>query len=162
MTKNEIEECKKKFNGKYKELKIEVIEFVKKERIKKKELKKEQQIMYDFIIGKREIAQFERNNEQYFLKRGDEEYGFKHIVCRHYGENVTGKLNFRDILNIYQTLSLGREATDVELTNNENKGFIRVINEEKKLKLFYKKDGLGNNIITYCSTLKEERFGDCL
>lgn len=149
-----MEKCAAKdFEKKLVALKNEISEFVKNERVKKRTLKNEQQIMYDFILGKRDIAQFDLDGKQFFLNKGNKDFGLMHIICRHYGENIEGKLTFRDILNIYQTLRFGREITDVELNNEHNDGIIREINDEKSLKIFFRREKNGSFIITYYSTL---------
>ena len=77
-------------------------------RKRKKDFNESQQKMYDFIIGKRSIAQFGIGGRQYFLKKGNAHKGFMHILLRHYGDDCTeGCLSARNILNIATTLKMG-------------------------------------------------------
>ncbi|PHS34013.1 MAG: hypothetical protein COA92_02975 [Sulfurovum sp.] len=49
-------------------------------RKKKKVFNENQQRVYDFIISKKDIIQFTINNKQYFIKKGNEDKGFMHIL----------------------------------------------------------------------------------
>ena len=77
-------------------------------RKKKKDFNENQLKMYDFINGKRDIAQFGIRGSQYFLKKGNRDKGFMHILLRHYGEDCTeGCLSAKNILNIATTIKMG-------------------------------------------------------
>lgn len=125
-------------------------QIVKKQR-GKYPLKEYQQIMYDFILGKRSIAQFEINNEQYFLKRGTSHFGFEHIILRHYGQECDGAITARDILNIANIIKNGRVLTDAELQKRGTSGYAQIKNNEKYV-VILNKERNGHWIITFFSS----------
>ncbi len=119
-------------------LRKELSEIRKALRKKKKDFNENQQKMYDFINGKREIAQLSIKGSQYFLKRGNEKKGFMHILLRHYGEECKeGCLSARNILNIATTIKMGSpyqsEKNDYLTISNtfENGRFIVVLSKDR-------------------------------
>lgn len=104
---------------------------------KKKSFNENQQKVYNFVIGISQIIQFNINNKQYFIKRGDKHKGFEHILLRHYGEGTEGKLTATNILNIATTIKMGSAYTskknDYTSISNEFNGqrFIIVLSKDK-------------------------------
>jgi hypothetical protein len=137
-------------------LKKEFSEMLKKQR-GKYSFTVNQQKVYDFVIGKSTIAQFDINGEQYFLKRGNSKQGFEHILLGHYCQGCKGQITARDILNIANIIKNGRCLTDIELKNG-NIGYAQKKNEFT-YKIILNRERNGNWVISMFSN-KEER-SDC-
>jgi len=141
----------KSYSEKMAQLKAEFSELDKKRRGKYK-FRDYQQAVYDYVMGKRPIIQFEAKGEQYFLKgfkdkHTGEDKGFRHIIVKHYSDGCTGCITARDILNIANVAKLGRELTDAEINEPGHKGFQHIANGVT-LRLIFKNDGNGNWIIS--------------
>jgi len=128
-------------------LKIEFNEIETKLRKKKKKFNENQQKVYDFVIYKKDIIQFSINQEQFFIKKGNEYKGFMHILLRHYGEECEGKLTATNILNIATTIKMGTyyksEKNDYMTISNNFNG--------TRYKIVFSKEINGNWIVTYYS-----------
>jgi len=104
---------------------------------KKKSFNKNQQKVYDFVTGKSQLIQFNINNKQYFIKRGNDKKGFEHILLRHYGEECMGRLTAVNILNIATTIKMGSvhvsEKNDYVSISNEFNGkrYIIVLSKDR-------------------------------
>jgi hypothetical protein len=104
---------------------------------KKKTFNENQQKVYNFVIGISQIIQFNINGKQYFIKRGDKNKGFEHILLRHYGEGTEGRLTATNILNIATTIKMGfshvSEKNDYTSISNEFNGqrYIIVLSKDK-------------------------------
>ncbi|HFD14213.1 MAG TPA: hypothetical protein ENJ34_02815 [Epsilonproteobacteria bacterium] len=104
---------------------------------KKKSFNENQKKVYNFVIGISQIIQFNINNKQYFIKRGDKHKGFEHILLRHYGEGTEGRLTATNILNIATTIKMGSsyasEKNDYTSISNEFNGqrFIIVLSKDR-------------------------------
>jgi hypothetical protein len=111
---------------------------IHKNRIKKKKsFNENQQKVYNFVIGISHIIQFNINNKQYFINRGNKYKGFEHILLRHYGEGTEGRLTATNILNMATTITMGSayasEKNDYTSISNEFNGqrFIIVLDRER-------------------------------
>ena len=128
-------------------LKIEFNEIETKLRKKKKKFNENQQKVYDFVIYKKDIIQFSINQEQFFIKKGNEYKGFMHILLRHYGEECEGKLTATNILNIATTIKMGTyyksEKNDYMTISNNFNG--------TRYKIVFSKEINGNWIVSYYS-----------
>jgi hypothetical protein len=127
-------------------LRKELSEIRKNLRKKKKDFNENQQKMYDFINGKRNIAQFGIKGSQYFLKKGNEEKGFMHILLRHYGEGCKeGCLSARNILNIATTIKMGSPY------QSEKNDYLTISNtfEHGRFIVVLSKDRNGHWIVSY-------------
>ena len=104
---------------------------------KKKSFNENQQKVYNFVIGVSQIIQFNINDKQYFIKRGDKNKGFEHILLRHYGEGTEGRLTATNILNIATTIKMGSayasKKNDYTSISNEFNGqrFIIVLSKDR-------------------------------
>ena len=104
---------------------------------KKKSFNENQQKVYNFVIGVSQIIQFNINGKQYFIKRGDKNKGFEHILLRHYGERTEGRLTATNILNIATTIKMGSsyasKKNDYTSISNEFNGqrFIIVLSKDR-------------------------------
>jgi len=129
------------------QLKEEFSEIQSKLRQKKKSFNENQQKVFDFVMGRRELIQFSINEKQYFIKKGNEYKGFMHILLRHYGEECEGRLTAVNILNIATTIKMGSayqsEKNDYVSISNEFNGTRYII--------VFSKDRDGHWIVTYYS-----------
>lgn len=151
----------KSYKEKMAQLKAELSHIYKEMLHKQYKFKDYQQAVYDFVVGKRSIIQFTINNQQYFVKQGNENGGFRHIIEKHYSDGCVGCITAKDILNMANVIRNGRELTDVEITTKGNLGFEQPKNGTK-IRLIYQKDKNGNFIISLFS--REElaiEQGDC-
>jgi len=104
---------------------------------KKKSFNENQQKVYNFVIGLNHMIQFSINGKQYFIKRGDKNKGFEHILLRHYGEGCEGRLTATNILNIATTIKMGSayasQKNDYTSISNEFNGqrFIVVLSKDR-------------------------------
>jgi len=113
----------------------------------KKSFNKNQQKVYDFIIAKRDIIQFDINDKQYFIKKGNEQKGFMHILLRHYGEECEGSLTAKNILNIATTIKMG------SMYQSEKNDYLSISNtfNNERFVIVLSKDRNGHWIVTYYS-----------
>ncbi len=124
---------------------------------------KNQQSIYDFVIGRKSIVQLEVNEEQYFIKKND----FRHILERHYVPNdevnlKDGRVSSNDILNIANVIKNGRKLEEYEIKDNDfnNKiGYIQIKNDIKYT-VILSKDKNGYWFISFFSN-EEKELGDC-
>ncbi len=114
---------------------------------KKKSFNKNQQKVYNFVIGISSIIQFNINNKQYFIKRGDKHKGFEHILLRHYGEDSEGRLSATNILNIATTIKMGSAY------NSERNDYTSISNEfnGERYIIVLSKDINGHWVVSYYS-----------
>ena len=129
------------------QLKKEFSEIQTKLRQKKKSFNENQQKVFDFVMGRRELIQFSINQQQYFIKKGNEHKGFMHILLRHYGEECEGRLTATNILNMATTIKMGSpyqsEKNEYMSISNEFNGtrYIVVLSRDKN----------GHWVVTYYS-----------
>ncbi len=116
-------------------------------RKKKKTFNENQQQVYDFIIAKKDIIQFNINHKQYFIKKGNEDKGFMHILLRHYGEECEGKLTAHNILNMATTIKMGSAHQSVK---NDYLSISNTFNN-KRFIIVLSKDRNGHWVVTYYS-----------
>ena len=113
----------------------------------KKSFNENQQKVYDFIIAKRDIIQFDINGKQYFVKKGNEQKGFMHILLRHYGEECEGHLTAKNILNMATTILMG------SMYQSEKNDYLSIGNtfNNERFVIVLSKDRNGHWVVTYYS-----------
>jgi len=116
-------------------------------RNKKKNFNENQQKVYDFVMAKSEIIQFNINHKQYFIKRGNKDKGFIHILLRHYGEECEGRLTATNILNIATTIKMGSPYI------SEKNGYLSISNEFNGIRyiVILSQDRNGHWVVSYYS-----------
>lgn len=129
------------------QLKKELSDMQSTLRSKKKSFNENQQKVYDFVIGKREVIQFSINEKLFFIKKGNEHKGFMHILLRHYGEDCEGKITATNILNIATTIKMGSSF------QSEKNDYMSISNEFNKIRyiVVVSKDKNGHWVVTYYS-----------
>jgi hypothetical protein len=117
---------------------------------KKKSFNENQQKVYNFVIGIAHIIQFNIHGKQYFIKRGDKNKGFEHILLRHYGEGSDGRLTSTNILNIATTIKMGSPYA------SEKNDYISISNEfnGERYIIVLSKDRNGHWVVSYYSVDK--------
>lgn len=113
----------------------------------KKSFNENQQKVYDFINAKSDIIQFNINEKQYLVKKGNEHKGFMHILLRHYDEECEGKLTARNILNMATTIKMGSQC---QSEKNEYMSISNTFNNERFL-IVLSKDRNVYWVVTYYS-----------
>lgn len=122
-----------------------------------------QQSIYNFVMGKKDIIQLKVNSEQYFIKKKD----FEHILIRHYvpcdEQNLKeGKISANDILNISNVIKNGTSLEEFEIKDNDFKdkiGYSQLKNG-KKYTVILSKDRNGYWFVSFFSNEQIE-LGDC-
>jgi hypothetical protein len=132
--------------------------------LKKHNLNENQKSMLDFIEGKTTSSQYHLDNQVLQLTRGNKSFGLEHILNNHYQETSNGKLNAREIINLWTLLEKGELTTDYEQKEKGNVAF-RLIKEikpqitkeirEKVRKKFSQKKEIDSSIDVDIETKKE-------
>ena len=119
--------------------------------------------MLDFIEGRAKYSQYLLDGEIVQLSRGNEKYGFEHILLSHYAPNANGRLFAREILNIWMLLERGERVSDFE---QKEKGSVayRLFKThngvEIRLTLVNFQDGMIKRVLTYYSDRERKEEGD--
>jgi len=129
------------------QLKKEFSEIQTKLRQKKKSFNENQQKVFDFVMGRRELIQFSINQQQYFIKKGNEYKGFMHILLRHYGKECEGRLSAINILNIATTIKMG---SPYQSEKNEYMSLSNAFNGTRYI-IVLSRDKNGHWVVTYYS-----------
>ena len=114
------------------------------ERKKKKRWKPNQKIMIDFINGVTSKATFTIREQQIVLFKGDENKGFRHILEKHYQND----LEAMDIINIIEPIAQGIKLVN-EGVSNENFEVYMHLKNAKELRLVLKQTKENLWIVTF-------------
>jgi hypothetical protein len=113
------------------------------------QFKPHQQAIYDFVMKSMRSITFCVNDYTITLKEGNENFGFKHIILRHYGDGCPGEIKALDILNIGNIIS---KQINIPSKKEDRINFIQHKNNEKyTVVLTIKKPN--NLIFTFFSSL---------
>jgi hypothetical protein len=107
------------------------------------------QAIYDFVIHSKNSTSFTIDGYHITLNKGNEHFGFKHILLRHYCDDCDGKIKAIDILKIGNIIKNGITVP----TNKRGRiKFIQTKNNEKYTLILQKR---GNNklIFTFFSSI---------
>lgn len=69
-------------------------------RANKWQFKPHQKAIYDFVMQSKRSTSFSINDYNVTIKVGNKDFGFKHILLRHYCNGCDGEITALDILNI--------------------------------------------------------------
>ena len=86
------------------------------------------QAMYDFVMHTKSSTTFTVNDYTITVKVGNERFGFKHLILRHYGDGCIGRVTALDILKIGNVIKRGinisskcnNKITFIQNKNNPN------------------------------------------
>ncbi len=112
---------------------------------KKKRWKPNQKIMIDFINGVTNKAVFQVKGKTLLLKQGNESFGFKKIIVKHYNSNDLSAL---DIVNISEVFERGITLNEEGVSDNDNTVYNHTKDGKKRL-LVTGKNELGEIVISY-------------
>jgi len=73
---------------------------IKIKKANKWKFKPHQQAMYDFVMQSKRSATFTINEYIITINVGNENFGFMHIILRHFCDGCDGEITAKDILNI--------------------------------------------------------------
>lgn len=121
---------------------------INKKRANKWQLSHHQQIMYDFVMQQKKSSTMTINDQDIKIHKGDENFGFKHILLRHYCDDCPGKITARDILNIGNVI---KQNIIVPSKKEDRINYIQNKNEEKYTVVLTKKKN-GDLIFTFFSS----------
>lgn len=99
----------------YNELNKKINKDVSSIKIDHKKLKPHELSVYNLIIGRSSIAQFNVGNEVIMLQRGDYAKGLMHILDRHHCECCDGWVTAKNIIYMGRVFYTGRKMTDYEV-----------------------------------------------
>lgn len=96
-----------------------------------------QQAVYEFVVqGKKEVR-FEIKGDVIVLRKGNEDFGFMHLMLRHYGDECEGGITALDILKMGNVIKSG-----IEIPAKKNRiKYIQNKNNEKYTIILSKKGG---------------------
>ena len=135
---------------------------IKELNLKRHKLKEYQLSILDFIEGKTSSSQYMLEGKIIQLSRGNDSFGFQHILKSHYQDNSNGKLNAREIINLWLLIDKGTSTTAFEQNSKGNYAVRYIKNSsdiEIRLMLIYFKDLDIYRVLTYYSDRNEE-IGD--
>jgi hypothetical protein len=112
---------------------------------KTKKLNTNQKIMYKFIQGKTDKAEFNINGQIIILFSGDDKKGFRHIIEKHYKSN---DLEAMDILNIIDVFKSGMKLNEEGVSNNNLEVYMS-LKKQKEHRLVLKKVEKNTWIVTF-------------
>jgi len=122
------------YNERFQKLQLE-FKAIKKRLTSGNTFKPHQQAVYDFVIKSKSSTEFEINHYIIVLIVGNEGFGFKHILLRHYCPGCDGEVTAKDILNIGNII-----ANDIELPGQRGRlNFIQNKNNKKYTVVLKKK-----------------------
>ncbi len=112
-------------------------EFIHIKKTAKWKFEPHQQAMYDFVIHSKKSTTFTVKDYTVTINIGNENFGFKHLLLRHYGKGCDGEITALDILKIGNVLKSGIE---VPSKKRNRRNFIQnKLNEKYTLVLTQKK-----------------------
>jgi hypothetical protein len=101
------------------------------------------QAMYDFVVKTQKYTEFKINDYNIIVRIGNENFGFKHLILRHYGMGSDGEITALDILKvgnvIKQDISIpakGKNKLAFIQTKNNTK-YMVILRKEKSGKLLF-------------------------
>jgi len=102
-------------------------EFVSLKKNSKWKFDPQQQAIFSFVTQRLTAITFQVSSYNVTLKVGNKNFGFMHLLLRHYGENCDGSVTALDILKIGNVI-----RANIELTANKSnrKKFIQNKNGE--------------------------------
>ena len=112
-------------------------EFIEIKKSNKWKFDSHHQAIYDFVIHSKTTTTFTIDDYHITLNRGDEYFGFKHILLRHYCDDCDGKIKALDILKIGNVIKNG---ITVPAKKKGRINFIQTKNNEKYTLVLQKKE----------------------
>ncbi len=101
---------------------------IKIKKANKWEFKPHQQAMYDFVMQSKRSTTFTINEYTITVNVGNENFGFMHIILRHFCDGCDGEITAKDILNIVSKSEFS--SPPLTTTSNDNNPFIYLAYED--------------------------------
>ena len=101
------------------------------------------QAMYDFVMNTKKYTEFKINDYDIILRVGNKDFGFMHLILRHYGNNSNGEIKALDILKIgniiKQDVNIPTKVNGrvVFIQNKNNTKYTVILKKEKSGKLLF-------------------------
>jgi hypothetical protein len=118
-------------------------EFLAIKRANKWKFETYHQAMYDFVMKEQKHTEFKVKDYTIIIRIGNKDFGFKHLLLRHFGNGVTGSITALDILKIGNvikndvTLPAKDNKRIVFIQNKNNTKYTAVLQKEKSGKLLF-------------------------
>lgn len=128
------------YTQKFQKLQREFIEISNKKNWK---FEPHHQAMYDFVVDTKRYTEFKINDYDIIVRVGNKNFGFKHLILRHYGNSSDGEIKALDILKIgniiKQDIRIPAKGTKkiVFIQNKNNTKYTIVLKKEKSGKLLF-------------------------
>lgn len=138
------------YNKRFQNLQKEFLA-IKEKQGNKWTFKPHQQAVYDFVVQSKSFVEFHINEYTIVLKTGNDDFGFRHILLRHYCFGCPGELSANDILNIGNVIK-----NDIELP--AQKGRIKFIQNKGDVKftVILTKESEKRLVFSYFSSVERE------
>ena len=103
--------------------------------------------IYEFVMSKKKYIEFEVADYNIIIKVGNQNFGFKHLILKHYGENSIGEVSALDILKIGNIIK-----HDLTIpTENENRIVFMQSKNDTKYKVILHKEKDGKLLFSFFS-----------
>ena len=118
-------------------------EFIEIKKSSSKWFKNYHHAIFDFVMSKEKYTEFTVEDYNIIIRVGNEHFGFKHLVLKHYGKNSIGEITALDILKIGNiikydvTVPTENEDRIVFMQSKNNIKYKVVLNKEKNGKLLF-------------------------
>ncbi|MDZ7817114.1 MAG: hypothetical protein U5K55_00235 [Aliarcobacter sp.] len=117
-------------------LKLLQKEFIEINKTKKWKFEDHQQAIFDFVIEKKKITEFKIKDYDIILNKGNKNFGFQHLILRHYGIGSDGEIKALDILKIGNVI---KQDTTIPAKGSKKIAFIQNKNGIKYTVILLKK-----------------------
>jgi len=99
--------------------------------------------MFDFVVQAKNEIEFQINDHNIIVRKNNKDFGFKHLLLRHYGNGSDGEIKALDILKIGNVIkqeitipSRGNKKISFIQTKNGHK-YTVILRKEKSGKLLF-------------------------
>jgi hypothetical protein len=106
-----------------------------------------QKAIYDFVIKSQKYTTFSVAGYDIILRVGNEHFGFKHFLLKHYGIDCVGEIKAIDILNIGNVIK-----NDITVPTDGDKIKFTQIKGDLKYSVILKKAKNGKFIMSFFSS----------
>ena len=128
-------------------IKILQKEFIQINKNKKWKFEPHHQAVYDFVIHSKKYIEFTIKDYNIILRKGNKNFGFQHLILRHYGNDADGKVKAIDILKIGNVI---KHDTQIPAKDSKKIAFIQNKNGIKYT-VILKKDSKGKIVFNFFS-----------
>lgn len=116
-------------------------------RANKWQFKPHQKAIYDFVMKSQRYTTFSIDGVDIILRVGNDDFGFKHFLLKHYGSNSVGEIKALDILNIGNIIK-----NNITVPANDGKIKFIQIKNDLKYSVVLKKEKDGRLVVSFFSS----------